>query len=105
MAITFEYYQRLIDKLRLRSRAYRVVFNPALGETKVVLKDICKFAHLHDTPYQPDEKLTYVMIGRQEMAQRIIRHLQLQPDALYALLDGREVTAPTAPIEGHAEHD
>lgn len=104
--VTWEYYQRVIDLLRNRGRAYRVIFNPQLGEAKIVLKDLATFCRARETVYHESEKMTYVLIGRQEVFRRIEQHLKLEPDDLYKLFDGREVTtAKPAPTEGYAEHE
>ena len=104
MAVTFEFYQRALDALRLRSRSYRMVFNPQSGDAKAVLKDLARFCRANETVYHPDQRMTDVMIGRNEVLLRILRHMKLQPTDLYAILDGREVLPPTtAPTEGYAE--
>lgn len=101
--ISFELYHKVLDLLRLRSRHYRTVFNPALGSTKAVLADLARFSRFNETPYHKDPNMVYVLIGRQEVFQRIVQHTKLQPDQLYALFDGREVAPSTAPTTGDAE--
>lgn len=104
MAVTFEFYQRAIDLLRFRSRHYRAVFNPQNGDAKAVLADLARFCRGNETVYHQDQRMTDVMIGRNEVLLRILRHTKLQPTDLYAIYDGREVAPPTtAPTEGNAE--
>lgn len=104
MAVTFEFYQRALDVLRHRSFHYRRVFDPNNGDAKAVLADLARFCHANETVFNQDQRMTDVLIGRNEVLLRILRHLKLQPTDLYAILDGREVLQPTtAPTEGHAE--
>lgn len=103
MRISFELYHRILDVLRLRGRHYRLLFNMQKGEARAVLADLSRFCHMNETAYNPDDRKTYVLIGRQEVFLRIQHHLKLQPDELYALLDGRPVIGNTAPEEGDAE--
>lgn len=76
-------YQRILDFLRLRKRAYQFTF----GEVKnnEALKDLAKFARVGAAPWHPDEAKRNVLIGRQEMFFRIVAHLRLQPDELHDL--------------------
>lgn len=79
----FELYERTIDFLRLRKRAYQFTFqNP---EKNDVLKDLAKFCHANETPYHPDARKTDVLIGRQEVWLRIVRHLKLNPEQLFEI--------------------
>jgi hypothetical protein len=76
-------YQKTLDFLRLRKRAYQLTFqDPKNNEA---LKDLAKFCHIGKAPYHPDQRLTDILIGRQEVFYRIIDHLKLQPDELLEL--------------------
>lgn len=76
-------HQRALDFLRQRKRAYQLSFqNPAHNEA---LKDLARFARIGKAPYHPDQRKNDILIGRQEMYYRIIEHLNLQPDELYAI--------------------
>jgi hypothetical protein len=76
-------YQRALDYLRLRKRAYQFTF----GQSKdnEALKDLAKFCHIGKAPYHPDQRKNDVLIGRQEVFFRLIDHLKLEPDELYKI--------------------
>lgn len=81
----FETYQRTLDFLRLRSRAYKTVFtNPRSNE---VLKDLARFCHANETPFHENSRKTDILIGRQEVWLRIQQHLKLQPDELFDIFN------------------
>jgi len=68
-----------------RQQAYARVFagegKPA--DAKLVLDDLVKFSHFGDTAFHPDQRMTDVLIGRQEMLHRILDYANLSPDELY----------------------
>lgn len=79
----YELYERTIDFLRFRQRAYQLAFpQPAHNE---VLKDLAKFCHANDVPRQSDLYLLGVYAGRREVWLRIQQHLNLQPHQLYEI--------------------
>lgn len=78
-----ELYYRTLDFLKLRSRAYRLTFQNSGSND--VLKDLARFCRAGKTPFQADDRRTYVAIGRQEVFQRILDHLHLSPDELYKI--------------------
>lgn len=83
MSTAFELYQRTLDFLRVRKRAYLAAFPDP--KNNAVLKDLAKFCRANTSPYHPDVRKTDVLIGRQEVFFRITEHLQLQPHQLYEL--------------------
>lgn len=85
-------YQKTMDFLRLRKRAYQFTFgNPKDNEA---LKDLAKFARVGRTPFHESQRKTDVLIGRQEMFFRIIEHLKLQPDELYDIYNQPSTIQP-----------
>ena len=76
-------YQRTLDFLKLRKRAYHLTFpHPKDSE---VLKDLARFCRAGKAPAHTDIYLIGVAIGRQEVWNRIQEHLNLQPDELYKI--------------------
>ena len=67
-----------------RERAYRLAFSSPAG--KAVLADLAKFCRATETVFNPDPRLTDVLIGRNEVFRRIQNHIHLTPEELYALL-------------------
>jgi hypothetical protein len=70
-----------------RSQAYSRVFNTdddPLGDKAVVLNDLMKFCHFDQGVYHPNQRMTDVLIGRQEVLQRIIDYSTLDSATLYA---------------------
>jgi hypothetical protein len=76
-------YQRVLDFLRLRKRAYQLTFQQP--KTNEVLKDLAKFCYANETPKCGDLYRLGVAAGRREVWLRIMRHLNLQPDELYEI--------------------
>ena len=90
----WEAYQRVLDFLRLRKRAYQLTFtNPKQSE---VLKDLARFCHANRVPYHADQRKTDILIGRQEVFYRIMEHLNLQPEELYDIYNKPSSLQPTA---------
>ena len=87
-----ELYYRVMDFLRLRSRAYRFTFKDA--KSNEVLKDLAKFCHIGKAPFHPDQRKTDVLIGRQEVFFRIVDHLNLEPDELYQIYNRPSAIQP-----------
>lgn len=70
-----------------RSQAYARVFDTdddPLGDRQVVLDDLMKFCHFDTGTYHPDQRMTDVLIGRQEVLHRIFDYARLDADMLYA---------------------
>lgn len=64
-----------------RRQNYIKSFEGVYGEG--VLKDLAKFCRAHDTTFNPDQRLSDVLIGRREVWLRISEHLNLTEDELY----------------------
>lgn len=79
----FETYQRTLDFLRLRKRAYQFAFpDPKNSE---VLKDLARFCRANSSAFNADDRLHALAEGRREVWLRIQQHLNLQPDELYEI--------------------
>jgi hypothetical protein len=74
-------YQRSVDFLRLRKRAYETAFPDQ--KTNTVLKDLAEFCRANQSCFHADARLHAVAEGRREVWLRIMNHLNLQPDELY----------------------
>lgn len=69
-----------------RSQAYSRVFDTTddpLGDRRYVLDDLMRFAHFGESVYQPDQRKTDILIGRQEMLHRILDYSRLDAVTLY----------------------
>ena len=74
-------YQRTLDFLRLRKRAYQAAFtNP---EDNEVLKDLAQFCRDDETCFHADARLHALAEGRREVWLRIKHHLNREPEELY----------------------
>lgn len=76
-------YQRALDFLRFRSRAYKLTFQSR--EKNAVLKDLAKFCGADKSPRFFDLYRVGIAVGRREVWLRIQDHLDLQPDELYKI--------------------
>ena len=81
----------LLDKLRValgnRRHAYRVAFlSPA---AQPALKDLARFCRAHSSTFHQDPRAHALAEGRREVWLRIQHHLQMSPDELWDLYDGR----------------
>jgi hypothetical protein len=83
---------------RRRKHAYERLFKLAdcapTGDARTVLADLKRFARLPDAPVarsalsgQTDALATGVMIGRQEVVNRILAHLHIDERAFFNLKD------------------
>lgn len=79
----WERYQRALDILRLRKRAYQLAFSEA--KDNEALKDLARFCHIGRAPYHPDRRKNDILLGRQETYYRIQNYLTKEPDELYEI--------------------
>ena len=77
-----------------RALAYRRTFPLTSPDARIVLGDLARFAHAHETPFRKDQRATDVLIGRQEMFLRIQQHLQMTDKELW------EFFTPRQPLKG-----
>lgn len=82
--------QVILDFLRGRRHAYRMVFDRENVYTEAVLKDLAKFCRAHETTFAPDARAHAVMEGRREVWLRIQAHLQLTDEEAYKLFHGKD---------------
>jgi len=82
--------------LHWRRNAYRLTFGQHNASATVVLTDLAKFCHWGATPFAPDQRLTDVMIGRQQVMLRIKQHLGLSDEQLFAIYNGQAIPARLA---------
>lgn len=81
----------VVQKLRIalfnRRHAYRETFKGPYGQD--VLKDLARFCRAHDSTFAADPRLHAMLEGRREVWLRLQHHLQLPPEQLWELYDGR----------------
>ena len=88
-----EAYNRLRLALNDRRFAYRNTFAGQRGTAPdVVLRDLARFCRAHESTMHVDARAHAVAEGRREVWLRIQRHMNLTPDQLWALYDGRTPT-------------
>jgi hypothetical protein len=75
-------------------RLFKLIDGAPAGDARTVLADLRRFARLPDAPIarssvtgQTDALATGVMIGRQEVVNRILAHLHIDERALFNLRD------------------
>lgn len=88
-----EQAKRLIDRARslLMTRRHNYVLTFGSPTGKTVLRDLAKFCRAHESTFHQDERAHAMAEGRREVWLRIQHHLQLSPDELWDLYDGRRV--------------
>lgn len=83
-----------LDFLRGRKTDYQHFFSSPAG--KRVLADLAVYCRAAETCGVPgDRDKTFILIGRNEVWQRIQQHLGLAPEQLLALYDARTLATPT----------
>lgn len=81
-----ETFQGLIDRLRLRKRAYReIVLGPPGTASHEFLTDIAKFCRAFETTWSEDARHHARLEGRREVWLRIQQHIHLEPEQMAAL--------------------
>lgn len=78
---------RALDLLRIRSRDYRLAFSTVPAQN--VLIDLAKFCRANETCFQADPRMHAVLEGRREVWLRLMNHIRLNPEELYAIYEGR----------------
>jgi len=78
--------------LRSRKTAYGLVFGTGDGNKQVpisakqfVLDDLKKFCRANRSTFHPDSRMSDILIGRREVFLRIVQHLKMEPEQLYAI--------------------
>ena len=89
------FMERFAPKLNFltgRKTDYQHVFNSPAGER--VLADLAVFCRAVETCAVPgDRDRTFMLLGRNEVFQRIQQHLNRTPEQLLALYDARALAA------------
>ena len=70
-----------------RQYAYRATFKGPLAEE--VLADLARFCRATESTFHDNERVQSKLDGRREVWLRISEHLNLPPDDLWQLYDGR----------------
>lgn len=95
--VSREAYAGLLERMRVRKADYQLCFGSPAGQK--VLEDLSPFCRERETcvvagrGQHVDRERTLILEGRRECILRIRDHLDLTPEELYAVYDGR-------PIEG-----
>jgi hypothetical protein len=71
-----------------RQGDYRSTFRAPTART--VLEDLARFCYAHESTFHPDPRIHAAREGKREVWLRITQHLNLTPDELWLLFDGRE---------------
>lgn len=83
-----EMIEALKNLLFRRRYAYQQTFKGPLGQE--VLKDLARVCRAHESTFHVEDRAHVLAEGRREVWLRIQHHLQLTPEQLWALYDGRE---------------
>lgn len=67
-----------------RARAYQAALPTEAPATLAVLADLAKFCRAGDSTFHPDPRVSAQLDGRREVYLRVVDHLNLSPDALWA---------------------
>ncbi|MDP2619902.1 MAG: hypothetical protein Q8P46_06950 [Hyphomicrobiales bacterium] len=76
-------FKRAKDFLSRRRQAYARVFDDGNADAGRVLEDLMQFCRFGQTAFHPDQRVTDVLIGRQEVLYRILDHARLDTDVLF----------------------
>lgn len=88
MASIEDLYERTLEFLGWRKRAYLLAFPKDHHRENPVLKDLARVCHINeDCPHSDPFELGRWM-GRQEVFRRIQRHVYLSPEDLFAIYSG-----------------
>lgn len=71
-----------------RRYAYQTTFRGPLADE--VLRDLARFCRANQSTFHDDARAHALAEGRREVWLRITNHLNLPPDRLWAIYDGRE---------------
>jgi hypothetical protein len=74
-----------------RALAYQRLFLGHGTDTDTVLQDLAKFCRASETTFNPDPRLSDVLIGRREVFIRISQHLNLTHEQLWDLYGNKSL--------------
>lgn len=83
--------ERGMEVLRHRAAHYRDVFLGHGKSTDAVLKDLSIFCRAHQTSFHENQRMTDVLIGRQEVWLRIQTHLKLNEEELWGIYGNKQI--------------
>lgn len=86
-----ELAMKAFDFIRGRKQDYQLTFSRNSPAAQRVLRDLAKFCRANETVYNPDEKMTYVLIGRNEVWKRVQDNLNLTAQDLYQISTGQQL--------------
>lgn len=88
----FRWWGRLYSVFE-RSKAYNLTFRSPSGE--IVLAELLAFCGVADEAPRVDSMFEQGRVaGRRDVGLRIMEHLNLRPEELYAVLQGRSILKP-----------
>jgi len=76
--------QVLKDGLAQRQMAYKCVFEAKNQFAQTVMDDLIRFCRAKESTYSPDARTHALLEGRREVYLRILEHVDLGFDQLYA---------------------
>ncbi len=86
-----DWLYKMMDIMRPRKRAYELTFNKRDPHVQAVLMDLAVFCRANESVWHEDQRKTDVLIGRNEVWQRIQNHLNLTPAQLARLYSGQQL--------------
>lgn len=72
--------------LEQRRLAYLRTFNPDDADNQAVLQDLARFCRADESTFHPDARVSAQLDGRREVYLRILQHLKLTEEQLWAAL-------------------
>lgn len=84
---------RALDYLRVRSRNYKLAFSSPPAQD--VLIDLAKFCRANESCFDADPRKHAILEGRREVWLRLMNHIRLNPDELYAIYQGAHFNLKT----------
>lgn len=87
-----ELVRKAFDFIRGRKQDYQLTFGRNSPAAQRVLRDLVKFCRGVETVYHTDERMTYVLIGRNEVLKRIQDNLNLSAADLYQISTGQQLS-------------
>jgi hypothetical protein len=79
------------EHLRGRRASYKRKFADHDPDTQAILHDLMEFCRVGKTLWDPDPYMRAVLVGRQEVALRILEHLHLPPERHFELAMGKSL--------------
>jgi len=81
------WWERARRLLFARQYAYRSTFKGPLAD--IVLRDLAKFCMANASTFHDNERVQSKLDGRREVWLRVAAHLNMSPEELWQLYDGR----------------